>query len=108
MFYVTLNLWTVALSEYDSFPVSLFIPFSNLLNTENLGVMMTRVDGELARLAEGLVAAGELAFVGLVPCVHVQVVLQVLTQGELLPAEVADKLSARVVCPLVSSKTVFV
>ena len=44
---------------------------------------------QFASLAEGLVAPRVLAPVRLVTCVHVQVVLQVLGQRELLPTELA-------------------
>ena len=63
---------------------------------------------QFASLAEGLVAPRVLASVRLVTCVHVQVVLQVLGQRELLPAELAREPTGGVMDCQMSFKAVFV
>jgi hypothetical protein len=66
------------------------------------------VDRKFAGLAEGLVAPRYLALVGSLPRVNVQVVFQVLAEGEPLPTEFAGKLAARVVGLHMPPQTIFV
>lgn len=63
---------------------------------------------QLSSLAEGLVAPRVLAPVRLVTCVHVQMILQVLGQRELLPAELAREPTGGVVDRQMSFKAVFI
>jgi hypothetical protein len=63
---------------------------------------------QFSSLAEGLVAPRVLAPVGLMTRVHIQVVLQVLGQRELLPAELAREPTGGVVDCQMSFKAVFV
>lgn len=90
------------------FPLLFFKASVNLLNKENFVFVQPVVDREFARLAKGLVAPRVLALVGLVSCVHVQVVLQILGQGEALPTELASEPSARIMGRYVSSQAVLV
>lgn len=80
----------------------------NFLDDENFVLVHPVVDRQFAGLAEGLVAPGELALVGLISSVHVQVVLEILSQGEALPAEVASEAPARVVGRDVPSQAILI
>lgn len=75
---------------------------------KNLVFVGPVVDRQLASLAEGLEAARVLAFVRLMPGVHVQVVLQVLGQGKLLVTELALEPPSGVVDRLVPFQAILV
>jgi hypothetical protein len=66
------------------------------------------VDREFSGLTKSLVAAGVLALVGLVSRVHVQVVLEILCQGEALPTELASEPPAWIMGRDVPSQTILV
>jgi hypothetical protein len=78
------------------------------LNEENFVFVKPIMDGEFASLTEGLIAAGVLALVGLVSRVHVQVVLEILRQGEALSAELTSEPPARIVSRDVASQAILI
>ena len=68
----------------------------NFLDEEYFVIVQPIMNGQLAGLAKRLVASRVLAFVGLVSCVHIQVIFEILGQGKTFATVLARETSVGV------------
>ena len=78
------------------------------LDEENFVFVQPVVNGKFAGLAEGLVAAGVFTLVGLISRVHVQVVFEILRQGEALSTVLTSKSPTWIMGRDVPSQAIFI